>query len=54
MPVPSEWELEGDRLVLRNIKMVRVDIEDMYSIETLRYDMLEAMSEYDKWETEEH
>lgn len=33
--------------------MVRVDIEDMHSIETMPYQFIEAMGEFDKFEVEE-
>ena len=53
MPVPSKWNLDGDALVLEEIRMVRVDIEDMHSLESMPYSLLEAMSEFDKVESEE-
>ncbi len=52
MPIPFRWKLDGDELVLQEIRSVRVDIEDMLSMETMPYKFLEAMSEYDRLEAE--
>ena len=52
MPIPYRWKLDGDELVLQEIRSVRVDIEDMLSMESMPYGFLEAMSEFDKIEAE--